>query len=74
MSPIIVRCSECGHILNKDPGGDFEIEFSSTGYMQRIIKRHGGKCPKCSHRLALPPKSVEVRPYRPGENAGSSRC
>ena len=74
MSPVIVRCSECGYVLNEDKGANFGFESSAFGYMKTIIKRHGGKCPKCGHLLTLPPKTVEVKPYptRFGEKAAGS--
>ena len=63
--PVIVRCSQCGHILGKE---DVELVDVAS-----LIKDLNGKCPNCGHRLTLPPKTVEVKPYHFGENAGSPR-
>jgi len=54
MSPIIVRCSECGYILGKEDVELIDLEV--------LITDLNGKCPKCGHLLTLPPKTVEVKP------------
>lgn len=89
MSPVVVRCSQCGYILGKE-----DVELVD---LEVLVKDLNGKCPRCGHILTLPPKTVEVKPNprcnkrfvgdwkhdyhkrprlkRPlGENAGSSRC
>ena len=54
MSPVVVRCSECGYILGKEDVELIDLEV--------LIKDLNGKCPKCGHTLTLPPKTVEVKP------------
>jgi len=55
--PFRFVCSQCGAILiekeNLEYGGNF---------VRAVINEVGGQCPKCGHKLQVPPVNVEVKP------------
>ena len=59
--PIKVICSNCGYQLafyRKLP--DY-ARLESIPYYVQIREEHNGKCPKCRHKLAKKPVSLEIK-------------
>jgi len=55
--PFVFDCSECESVIYVDLNPRL-----SEGYLETLLARLGGKCPKCGHKLQLPPLKVEVLP------------
>lgn len=53
--PQQVKCHGCGEVLYVGE------ELKSA---EEILQMHEGKCPKCSEKLSLTPKNVEVKPAK----------
>lgn len=56
--PFRFVCSQCGTLLLEDE----DLPFNVGDYLKDVISRIGEKCPKCGHKLQIPPVNVEVNP------------
>jgi len=53
-----IVCSECGYCL---------YEGDLLKPLQDIIKKYGGRCPKCNKKLVFSPSEVSVIPFEKNE-------
>jgi len=66
--PFIFKCGQCGAVLYEDPSPNLHDGFSKRlSYMEHVVLRIGGECPRCGRILWIPPVDVEVFAPKKGE-------
>jgi len=59
--PFLFSCRRCGAILYRDPKPVLrDGTYRRETYLESVITKIGGKCPRCGHKLQVPPTTIEV--------------
>ena len=70
--PFLVKCHNCGYILfeGKPQYLTFPLRGGCVTFLDKLIEKHDGRCPKCGAKLSSAAKSVHVLPLecKGGEN------
>lgn len=59
--PFLFSCQRCGAILYRDPKPVLrDGTYRRETYLEGVVTKIGGKCPRCGHKLQIPPTTIEV--------------
>jgi DNA-directed RNA polymerase subunit RPC12/RpoP len=57
----VFLCSKCGSVLYEDPRPLLRDDsYKHQTYLERVLEKIGSRCPRCGHRLRIPPLRIEV--------------
>jgi hypothetical protein len=59
--PFLFSCRRCGAILYRDPKPVLrDGTYRRETYLESVVTKIGGRCPRCGRKLQVPPTTIEV--------------